>query len=127
MNKFETMLNQSSSAIRGQRAILVAKYAKKAQEALVRDLDDKLDVVQEQLLATTDIYPQSELTLMVTNDKFNPQEWVKRLQSLKIQKANLEIELSLAQETYEEFFGVEVVKTPKIQRGGKKDNTETDK
>lgn len=113
MNKFEAMLNQSSSAIRGQRGILVAKNAKKAQEALVRELDDKLDLVEEQLLATTDIYPQSELTLMVTTDKFNPQEWVKKLQQLKVQKANLQVELELANETLEEFFVAEVVKAKK--------------
>lgn len=130
MNKFELMLNQSASSIRGQRAILVGKSAKKAQEALLRELDDKLDKIEEDLLATTDIYPTSELTLLVTSDKFDATIWTKKLQALKVEKANLLVEVELAKETYDEFFGTELEapapKGKKAPRGKGTANTEAE-
>ena len=127
MNKFELMLNQSAKEVRGQRAILVSKSAKKAQEALLRELDDKLDKIEEDLLTTTDVYPTSELTLLVTNDKFDATTWVKKLQALKVDKANLLVEIELAQDTFDEFFGTPVtVPAPRNRKGAKKSTDKTE-
>ena len=115
MNKFETMLNKSVASIRGQRSLIVGKAARKAQEAIVRVLEDRLDKIDEDLLTTTDIYPHSELTLMVTNNSFNATTWAAKLQDLKVQRANTLVELELAQETMTEFF----TNTPKTKKATK--------
>lgn len=112
MNAFEKMLNSSASQIRGQRATLVAKTAKKAQEKLVSDLDDKLDDLENQILQVSDLAPTSELSLMVVQKDFKAIDWVTKLHKLKVEKANIEIELEIAKETFEEFFA-EITPSPK--------------
>ena len=113
MNAFEKMLNSSASQIRGQRATLVAKTAKKAQEKLVSDLDDKLDDLENQILQVSDLAPTSELSLMVVQKDFKAIDWVTKLHKLKVEKANVEIELEIAKETSEEWFSeLEVSEEP---------------
>ena len=104
MNKFGKLLGSSSKEIRGARAILLSDDARFAQEELVRNLEAQKRELDRSLIAVTDLYPESELTLMVTRKDFNPKAWVSKIQSLKIEVAEKEIELSIAKETYDEWF-----------------------
>ena len=104
MNKFAKMLGSSSKEIRGARATLLSEDARFAQEELVRTLESEKRDLDRKLVAATDLYPDSELTLMVTRKDFEAKAWVSHIQKLKVALTAKNIELNLAKETYAEWF-----------------------
>lgn len=104
MNKFAKLLSGSSKEIRGARAVILAEDARFAQEGLLRKLEEEVRDLERQLITATDLYPESELSLMVTRKDFNPKAWVERIQSVKLALAEKTIELDVAKETFAEWF-----------------------
>ncbi len=104
MNKFAKLLSGSSKEIRGARATILADDARFAQEELVRNLEAEKRELNRKLVAATDLYPESELSLMVTRKDFDPKAWTKRIQELKVAIAEKQVELDLATETFTEWF-----------------------
>ena len=74
--------------------------------------------MENQILQVSDLAPTSELSLMVVQKDFKAIDWVTKLHKLKVEKANIEIELEIAKETYEEFFA-EITPSPKKPRRNK--------
>ena len=111
MGKFNSLLNSSASTIKGVRAALVTETAQFEQEELVRTLGTQLRNKKNALLTITDIYPNSTLSLSVVKPEFDAKAWVRDIQNLKVEIANLKVELELAEETMTEWFGEE---TPKV-------------
>lgn len=104
MNKFGKMLSSSSKEIRGARATFLAEDVKASQENLIRTLEEEKRDLDRSFLAATDLYPESELTLMVTRKDFNPKAWVSKIQALKLAIADKQEELDAARGTFDEWF-----------------------
>lgn len=111
MGKFNSLLNSGASTIKGVRAALVTETAQFEQEELVRTISTQLRNKKNALVAITDIYPNSTLSLEVVKSNFDAKTWVREIQSLKVEIANLTVELELANETMTEWFGEETPKT----------------
>lgn len=103
-NKFTDNLTSSSAAIKGQRAALISSNAQRAQEELLRKLTQESTDLQLQKMALSDIYPDSELSLLVTKNSFNADKWVSDIQNIEIKLLNKQVEINAAQKTYDEWF-----------------------
>jgi hypothetical protein len=109
MGKFLTNLTQSGSSIKATRAKLINEDAESAQARLLSDLTDQLRDINRELETLSDLYPESELSLLATRDKFQAKEWVAKVQALKIRKLNKLVEVKAAKETNDEYFGEEAI------------------
>lgn len=104
MNKLENLLRQNSDQIRETRAKFIADDMKDQQEELVRQLRRDLSGLNRKLTDLTDFYPDSALSLKVVKDSFKAAEWVQDLQNCKMEIRNTEIQLKIAEKTYNEYF-----------------------
>lgn len=105
MNKFAQILTQSSKEIRGQRAAILNSDAKDAADEIVRALAKRKREFESKLLNLEDINRDSDFSLKVVKGDFNPGTWFKDMQLLKVQIANISIELEIAENSYKEWFG----------------------
>lgn len=121
MNKFSKMLSSSSKEIRGARAAFLSEDVKASQETLIRNLEEELRGLNRQLIDATDLYPDSELTLMVTRKDFNPAKWTEKIQALKLAIIDKKEELDVAKETYNEWFS-ELPASPKKEKKDKEES-----
>lgn len=104
LNKFTRSISTGDSAL-AERAILVGRAAKIAQENLVRDLEGKVNSNKLEIYKLCDISPEnSQDTKPRGLAAENPTEWVKQLHQLKVKTALLEEELAIAQDTLNEWF-----------------------
>lgn len=104
LNKFTRSISTGDSAL-AERAILVGRAAKIAQENLVRDLEGKVNSNKLAIYQLCDISPENAQDTKPRGlAAENPAEWVKQLHELKLKTALLEEELSIAQDTLNEWF-----------------------
>lgn len=104
LNKFTRSISTGDSAL-AERAILVGKAAKLAQENLVRDLEGKVNSNKLEIYKLCDISPENAQDTKPRGlAAENPAEWVKQLHTLKVKTALLEEELRIAQDTLNEWF-----------------------
>lgn len=101
-NKFIEMLTARCSDIKASRAANLALAAQTAQSQLVNALQMEYTQLKMAIDAHTDLAPSSAIQLKL--DNFDSKEWVEKLQMLKQQAYEKEIDLRLAEETYREFF-----------------------
>jgi hypothetical protein len=104
MNKFLKNLTQDGAAIKEARATLVGGDAESAQSKLVTRLEDEMRKLQRQKLTLSDLYPDSELSLQVTRDKFDADKWANDLHNVNIAILNKTVELNSALATQKEWF-----------------------
>lgn len=104
VSKFEKQMRMSSDKIRGQRAKFVAEDAKEAQTELVNNIKKRKRNLERELMQLEDTHRDSKLSLNVVNDRFDAHNWVEDIQCVKIQLANVEIELKIAEGTTNEWF-----------------------
>lgn len=107
MNKFEKMLSADNKTIKAARAKIVAEDIKDAQDEVVRNLRQEKRDFERRLIQLSDLSPDSEFSLKVIKDNFNAKEWAKETQAIKIELANKQVELELAEATYNEWFSDE--------------------
>lgn len=107
-NKFISNLTSNTSDIKKNRATIISQDAEAAQEELLRKLEQELRDLNAKVLEVSDLYPESEFSLMVTAKKFDAKEWAKTLQNLNIQILNKTVEVNAARKTYDEWFKDEV-------------------
>jgi hypothetical protein len=103
MNKFIRTIVGNADGIKAQRASVLAIQAKQAQEALIADLKRKLTGLDLQLVQITDLAPDTTDSLRPGNG-FNPSQWAKAVQTLKVDMSDVKLELSIAEETYADWF-----------------------
>jgi len=108
-NKFISNLTSSSSDIKKTRATIISKNAEAAQADVVRVKQQELRDLEAKKLELSDLYPESEFSLMVTAKDFNAKAWAESLQNLNIQILNKSVEVKLAEDTYNEWFSEEVL------------------
>lgn len=103
-NKFTKNLTLSYKDIRGKRAEFISDDAQNAQEELIRDLQTKKRAFEKKLLNLEDLSPDSEMSLHPTKGSFDGKQWVKEIQDTKVNLQLLEVQLTIANATYDEYF-----------------------
>lgn len=104
-NKFINNLVKDAHGIKQQRAEILAEETKYEQEEIVRNLAKEKRALETKLVAMTDLSPDNTYSLRPGGDGFNPKQWVREMQNVKVALLNKEVELQLAEETLEEWFG----------------------
>lgn len=117
-NKFIRNLTLSNKTIKGNRAKLIAEDAEEAQNTLLRNLKKELRDLRRKRESLEDMYPESEFSLRVTKENFNPVTWANELQAAKVAISMKEVEVKLAEETYNDWFGSnkEEVETSNVEQ-----------
>lgn len=110
MNKFITNLTASSDNIKSARAALISENAEASQRKLIETLKEIKRKLEGQKLALSDLYPDSELSLLVTKTSFDADKWARDLQNIKVSLLNNQVELKSAQETFDEWFTEDISK-----------------
>jgi len=105
MNKFKELIIKSGPEIKAQRAQTLADATFRKQTALVNKLKDELAEIDLQIEQITDIAPTNTYSLKPGGKSFDPSKWVEELHRLKRERYNTEIDLSIAVETLNSWFG----------------------
>jgi len=105
VSKFKKLLSKAAKEIREGRANIVAENTKFAQEDIVRGIESEKRDLDARLMELTDVNRDSELSLRVTKKDFNAKQWCHDVQELKLAIIEKRIELEVAKETLEEWFG----------------------
>lgn len=104
MNKFTQMISSNGNETLIRRAKNIATNAEIAQKTLLNQLIQKKTTLQLQLDTTMDLAPKNSQDLTVASGDWNPETWVTEIQNIKQELYSIEIQIKLAQETYDEFF-----------------------
>lgn len=104
MNKFVQAIAGSAEGIKLKRAQDVATSAKLAQEGLINDLKQTVNVLEANLTKLLDIGPDSADSLRPVDRNFDAASWVAEVQALKLdlKRANEKVEIAIV--TYNEWF-----------------------
>lgn len=103
-NKFTTNLTKSDSVIKGDRARIAGTSAEKAQRKIIDRLVEKQDELILEQIKLSDLNPTTNTSLLVGDGSFNGNQWAEKMHEIKVALLNVEIELEVAEETYEEWF-----------------------
>ena len=103
MSKFYNNLIKSNNEIKETRAKRVSEQAEMAQQELVNRIKKELNQLENQLEDIYDLAPDNTQSLNVGKN-FDAEQWVQKVQDLKIQFMNKEVELKAANETLNEWF-----------------------
>lgn len=107
MNKFKKLLSQGNDGIYERRVDALATQAEIAQQAIVNKLKQEKSKLEIELINLTDLSPETSDSLRPGSKNWNAQEWAKNVQRVKQELHTIGIQLDLAEETYEEYFGEE--------------------
>lgn len=102
-SKFESLISRNGDAIIDSRASRIVVSAKNAQEGIVRDLIDAVNVLEDKREAMLDQSPDNRYSLKV-GENFDAKKWTSEYQSLSIQLANKRVELQIAEENLTDLF-----------------------
>jgi hypothetical protein len=100
---FMTKLSAAGDAVRGNRAALLFRKGKTAQDALIRELENKIDTLQMEEESMSDFGPKSSYDLTVGSDK-NMENWVARYHDIQVALFMLRRELKIAKKVMEVWF-----------------------
>jgi hypothetical protein len=103
-NKFIKELTLSGVDLKGKRASILSSQVTSAQTSLINDLKGKRDQLELKLEDLTDLAPKSTTSLKVGHKEFNATQWVREVHDTKVALEEAELELSIAEETFEEWF-----------------------
>ena len=104
MKKFQELISDNTNASLQRRATQVATSAEIAQQNLVNALRQEKTNVELKIAALTDLAPDSTESLRPGSKDWDAVEWVKSLQNAKQELYQIEIQLKLAKETFDEYF-----------------------
>jgi hypothetical protein len=106
VNKFTQLISDNGDSVLKRRAGNLATTAEIAQQTLINDLKNKKATLELQLANLTDLAPNNKLDLTPSSENWDPNKWVTEVQNTKQQLYNLDIQLQLAEATYNEFFKI---------------------
>jgi phage protein D len=105
MQKFNKMLTSSNKEIKATRAAIIADEVKDAMEELLREKKKEKRDLEKQLISLSDLHQDSELSLRVVKKDFNAKQWLGDIINVKTKLLNATIELNVAEEVNNEWFG----------------------
>ena len=104
MNKFTQLITEGADKTLQRRAEAVATAAEIAQQSLVNKLKLEKSNLELKITNLTDLAPDSKDSLRPCDSKWDANKWVTDLQKAKQDLYSVKIQLSIAEETYNEFF-----------------------
>lgn len=104
MGKFLQMMSQNDSNALRARASQINTQAKIAQEEIIHKLKIEKTNVEMQIQGLTDFAPDTTDSLRPGVKGWNPTKWAADLQDAKTRLYELEVELKIAEATFDEFF-----------------------
>ncbi len=104
MNKFTELISNNSSSTLARRAGSISTAAEIAQQNIVNQLKQKKSEIELQIINLTDLAPESSDSLRPGDKNWDAKEWAVQLQEAKQTLYNINIQLKLAEETYDEYF-----------------------
>lgn len=104
MNKFTKLIASNGDAVLVKRAETIAKNAKISQENLINRLLEEKNNKELELDRITDLAPKDKNSLVAVDSDWNPKEWVLKVQEIKQDLYSLDIQIKIAQQTFDEFF-----------------------
>ena len=113
VNFFVSNLTKSNAKIKESRAQRIGIEAEMEQRSLLDNLKRDQMRLTVQLEDLEDLSPDSTLSLNPTKGEFDGAGWVAQMQEIKIELANKDLEVELAQATYDKYFVAKEVKAPK--------------
>ena len=104
MNKFTSLISSNGNETLKRRASIIAQNAEVAQQNLVNELKQKKTELELRIADLTDLAPESTESLRPGTKDWDAKKWVKDLQQAKQDKYMNDIQLKLAEETFNEYF-----------------------
>lgn len=106
MGKFLKFMSQNDSQALKNRAVAINEQAKIAQTNIINGLKQKKTELELAIQNLTDFAPDTTQSLRPgVGGNWNPAEWAKRLQNAKTELYTVGIQLKIAEQTFDEFFG----------------------
>jgi phage shock protein A len=100
-------LTSSDLTVKEARAVNFSDLLGGKQKKLISDLEDKIANLKSKQLTLKDFSASSTTDLNQHLTKFDFDKWVSEFHDVRLELFNLEAELKLAKETYDEFFAEE--------------------
>lgn len=104
MNKFTKLITEGADKTLQRRAEAVSTAAEIAQQNLVNKLKLEKSNLELKITNLTDLAPDSKDSLRPCDANWNANEWVTSLQKAKQDLYNVNIQLKIAEDTYNEYF-----------------------
>jgi hypothetical protein len=104
MKKFQEIISDNSSASLKRRAAQISTSAEIAQQNLVNALKQEKTNIELKIANLTDLAPDTTDSLRPGSKDWNAIDWVKNLQAAKQELYQVDIQLKLAEETFNEYF-----------------------
>lgn len=104
MKKFQELISDNTSASLKRRAAQISTSAEIAQQNLVNSLKQEKTNIELKIAGLTDLAPDSTDSLRPGSKDWDAIEWVKNLQAAKQELYQVNIQLKLAEETFDEYF-----------------------
>lgn len=104
MKKFQELISDVTNASLRRRAAQISTSAEIAQQNLVNKLKQDKTNVELRIAALTDLAPDSTDSLRPGSKDWDATKWVTDLQNAKQDLYQIDIQLKLAQETFDEYF-----------------------
>ena len=92
-------LNKTNKGINESRCLLAAEDIIYAQKKIVMDLEEKSRRVRSDIMVLSDLGPDNSTSLRPVHKDFDATAYVTKLQELKVEKALIDAELSIANAT----------------------------
>lgn len=103
-NKFIKLISDNGSSTLIRRAETIATAAEVAQQNIVNQLKQEKSRLEMQIINLTDFAPETTDSLRPGDKNWDAVEWARELQETKEALYDVNIQLKLANETYEEYF-----------------------
>lgn len=104
MNKFQELISGNGNSVLARRASTLATQAEIAQQTLVNTLKQKKSELEMTITNLTDLAPESTDSLRPGSKDWNATNWAIELQRTKFELWQVNKQLELANETYNEYF-----------------------
>lgn len=104
MKKFQQLISSNSNEALVRRAESITTGAEIAQQNLVNNLKQKKIEIELKIANLTDLAPEDTTSLRPGSKDWDAQKWVSDLQNAKQELYMVNMQLKLAEETYDEYF-----------------------
>lgn len=104
MNKFTRLISDNNSSTLTRRAGSIATAAQIAQQNIVNQLKQRRCELELKVANLTDLAPESTDSLRPGDKDWDAKKWAIELQETKQELYDLNVQLTIAEETYKEYF-----------------------
>lgn len=104
MKKFQEIISDNTNASLKRRAAQISTSAEIAQQNLVNALKQEKTNIELKIAGLTDLAPDTTDSLRPGSKDWDAVKWVKDLQTAKQELYQINIQLKLAEETFNEYF-----------------------